>query len=263
MTRTRLAAKVMTTAAVLVLCATIAYAGDSPTGGGVFTNADTGMEFAFVKGGCYKMGDTFGVGESDEKPVHEVCVSDFYIGKFEVTQEEWEKVMGNNLSYFKKGTRYPVEQVSWADTQEFLRKMNSRPGKQYRLPTEAEWEYAARSGGKLEKYAGFSDVPDLESYAWFGKNAGGSTHPVGEKKPNGLGLYDMTGNVMEWVQDWKGNYSSTSSDNPKGPLSGTYRVLRGGSWKTLPWFLRATARDLHPPDSRLDSYGFRVVFSAQ
>jgi sulfatase modifying factor 1 len=263
MMRTRVAVMAVMTAAVLALCAAMSYAGDSPTGGAVFTDAKTGMEFVSVKGGCYQMGDTFGIGEIDEKPVHEVCVRDFHIGKFEVTQGEWEKIMGSNPSYFKKGARYPVEQVSWNDAQEFLRKMNFQSGKQYRLPTEAEWEYAARSGGKLEKYAGFSDVPDLDSYAWFGKNAGGSTHPVGEKKPNGLGLHDMTGNVIEWVQDWKGNYSSSSRDNPQGPLSGSYRVLRGGSWKTLPWFLRATTRDLHPPDSKLDSYGFRVGFSAQ
>jgi len=180
-----------------------------------------------------------------------------------VTQGEWEKVMGSNPSYFRKGPRYPVEQVSWNDAQEFLRKMNSRDGKQYRLPTEAEWEYAARSGGKLEKYAGFSDIAELESYAWYDKNAGGSTHPVGEKKPNGLGLYDMTGNVFEWVHDWKGNYSSSPRDNPQGPASGSYRALRGGSWNYIPRLLRATARNLHPPDSRLSSYGFRVVYSTK
>ena len=263
MTLTRVAMKVVMTAAVLVLCAAMAYAGESPTAGGVLTDEKTGMEFVFVKGGCYQMGDTFGGGDGDEKPVHEVCVSDIYIGKFEVTQGEWEKIMGSNPSYFKKGSRYPVEQVSWNDTQEFFRKMNSQPGKQYRLPTETEWEYAARSGGKLEKYAGFSDAPDLDLYAWYDKNAGDSTHPVGEKKPNGLGLYDMTGNVFEWVQDWKGNYSSSSRDNPKGPLSGTYRVLRGGSWNYILRLLRATSRNHRPPDSRLNSYGFRVVFSAQ
>ena len=124
MTRTRLAVKVMTTAAVLALGAAMAYADESPTAGGVFTDAKTGMEFVFVKGGCYQMGDTFGGGDGDEKPVHEVCVSDFSIGKFEVTQGEWEKIMGSNPSYFKKGSRYPVEQVSWNDTQEFFRKMN-------------------------------------------------------------------------------------------------------------------------------------------
>ncbi|MBP2678602.1 MAG: protein 3-oxoalanine-rating enzyme family protein [Deltaproteobacteria bacterium] len=262
MTRTRLVVKVATTAAALVLCAAMTYAGDSPAGG-VFMDAKTGMEFVSVKGGCYQMGDTFGVGDGDERPAHEVCISDFHIGKFEVTQGEWEKVMGGNPSYFKKGPRYPVEQVSWNDAQEFLRKMNATSGKQYRLPTEAEWEYAARSGGKLEKYAGFSDLPDLESYAWYEKNAGGSTHPVGGKKPNGLGLYDMTGNVFEWVHDWKGNYSSSSRDDPQGPSSGSYRVLRGGSWNYIPRLLRASARNLHPPDARLSSYGFRVAFSAQ
>ena len=263
MTRTRWAVKVMAATAVLAFCAAMAYAGEPPAGGGVFTDAGTGMEFVFVKGGCYQMGDTFGGGDRDEKPVHEVCVSDLSIGKFEVTQGEWEKVMGSNPSFFRKGPRYPVEQVSWNDTQEFLRKMNSHPGKRYRLPTEAEWEYAARSGGKPEKYAGFSDAPDLDLYAWYDKNAGGSTHLVGEKRPNGLGLYDMTGNVFEWVQDWKGDYSSSSRDNPKGPMSGTYRVLRGGSWNYILRLLRATSRNHRPPDSRLNSYGFRVAFSAE
>ena len=264
MTRTRGTAKVVTTTVVvLALCAAVAYAGEPPTGSAVFTDAKTGMEFVSVKGGCYQMGDTFGIGDGDERPAHEVCVSDFHIGKFEVTQGEWEKVMGSNPSYFRKGPRYPVEHVSWNDAQEFLRKMNSRDGKQYRLPTEAEWEYAARSGGKLEKYAGFSDIAELESYAWYDKNAGGSTHPVGEKKPNGLGLYDMTGNVFEWVHDWKGNYSSSPRDNPQGPASGSYRALRGGSWNYIPRLLRATARNLHPPDSRLSSYGFRVVYSTK
>lgn len=262
MERTRLAVKVMA-AALLALCATTTYAGEAIAGGAAFTDPDTTMEFIFVKGGCYKMGDTFGGGDGDEKPVHEACVSDFYIGKFEVTQGEWEKMMGSNPSHFKKGARYPVDQVSWNDAQEFLRKMNSRSGKRYRLPTEAEWEYAARSGGKSEKYAGFSDVPELDLYAWYDKNAGSSTHPVGEKKPNGLGLYDMTGNVYEWVQDWKANYSPPSRGNPQGPSSGTYRVLRGGSWNSILRLLRATARNHHPPDSRLYSYGFRVVLSAQ
>jgi sulfatase modifying factor 1 len=172
-------------------------------------------------------------------------------------------VMGSNPSNFKKGPRYPVEQVSWNDTQEFLRKVNATSGKKYRLPTEAEWEYAARSGGKSERYAGFSDASELNLYAWFNRNAGDSTHPVGEKKPNGLGLYDMTGNVFEWVQDWEGNYASSSRDNPQGPSTGTYRILRGGSWNYILRLLRATSRNFHLPDSRQSSYGFRVVFSAR
>lgn len=261
MKRTRMAVKVMA-AAVLALCSIPAYAGESPIGGASFTDPGTGMEFVFVKGGCYQMGDTFGGGDGDEKPVHEVCVGDYYIGKYEVTQGEWEKVMGSNPSHFKKGARYPVDQVSWNDAQEFLRKLNTPSGKGYRLPTEAEWEYAARSGGKSERYAGFSDAPELDLHAWYDRNAGSSTHPVGEKKPNGLGLYDMTGNVYEWVQDWKGKYSAASRDNPQGPPSGSYRVLRGGSWNSILRLTRTAARNHHPPDARLYSYGFRVVRSA-
>jgi formylglycine-generating enzyme required for sulfatase activity len=258
MAQTRVA--VIAMAMFLLINAVVARADETLRYG--LKDPTTGMEFVFLKGGCYQMGDTFGIGDGDERPAHEVCVSDFHIGKFEVTQGEWEKVMGNNPSFFRKDARYPVDQVSWTDAQEFLEKMSSRSGKRYRLPTEAEWEYAARSGGMPERYAGFSEPSDLASYAWYDKNAGNSTHPVGEKKPNGLGLYDMTGNVYEWVQDWKGSYANASRDNPQGPASGRYRVLRGGSWNSIPRLLRATARNLHPPAARLDSYGFRVVLPA-
>ena len=132
-----------------------------------YTDPTTGMEFVFVKGGCYQMGDTFGDGYSDEKPVHEVCVDDFYIGKYEVTQAQWEKVMGNNPSYFKNCDNCPVEQVSWNDIQEFINRLNSKAGgNKYRLPTEAEWEYAARSGEKREKYSGGDDC---DSVGWYEK----------------------------------------------------------------------------------------------
>ena len=233
------------------------------TTGDAFTDSATGMQMVFVKGGCYQMGDTFGDGYANEKPVHEVCVNDFYIGKYEVTQGQWQRIMGNNPSYYKNcGDNCPVEQVSWNDIQQFIQRLNNQSGKQYRLPTEAEWEYAARSGGKSEKYAGGNDV---DAVAWYDGNSGRETHPVGQKQPNGLGLYDMSGNVWEWCSDWYGEkyYGQSFRDNPDGPSSGSYRVLRGGSWYTKPRYVRVASRYWGNPESRLIYYGFRLAGPAQ
>jgi sulfatase modifying factor 1 len=222
------------------------------------------IELVLVKGGCFQMGDTFGEGKPDETPVHTVCVDDYYIGKYEVTQGQWQSVMGSNPSYFKNcGEKCPVEQVSWNDINQFLEKLNARTGKKYRLPTEAEWEYAARSGGKKERYAGTSSDVELGKYAWYSANSGGSTHPVGEKQPNSLGLYDMTGDVWEWCQDWYGDkyYSSSPRSNPSGPLSGTRYVLRGGAWIFEPAGIRITTRYGLAPATRSDLYGFRLSLS--
>ncbi len=219
-----------------------------------------------VKGGCYQMGDTFGDGFSAAKPVHQVCVSSFKMGKYEVTQEQWLAVMGNNPSHFAEcGLKCPVEQVSWNDIQDFLSRLNAATGKRYRLPTEAEWEYAARSGGKSEKWAGTSSESSLGNYAWYDANSGKKTHPVGQKQPNGLGLYDMSGNVWEWCSDWydENYYSSSPKQNPPGPSSGKYRVLRGGSWYYSASNARAANRSLSAPDDRLYSNGFRVVLPAR
>jgi sulfatase modifying factor 1 len=222
------------------------------------------IELVLIKGGCFQKGDAFGDGQADEQPVHTVCVDDFYIGKYEVTQGQWQSVMGSNPSFFKKcGEKCPVEQVSWNDVQGFITKLNAKTGKTYRLPTEAEWEYTARSGGKKEKYAGTSSDVELGKYAWYGANSGGRTHPTGERQPNGLGLYDMTGNVWEWCQDWYGEkyYSQSSRKNPTGPTSGARRVLRGGAWIFEPAGIRASARYSLTPDARGDLYGFRLSIS--
>ena len=209
------------------------------------------------------MGDTFGDGEGDEKPVHEVCLDDFYIGKYEVTQKEWQEVMGNNPSYFKGCDNCPVEQVSWDDVQEYIGRLNQKlapaGSKQgYRLPTEAEWEYAARSGGKMEKYAGGDNVHLI---AWYKLNSVDKTHPVGQKKPNGFGLYDMSGNVWEWVQDVyiSSAYIKHSRNNPIYEGSGSTRVIRGGSCYREPKDMRTTFRYDNSPSDRNGLLGFRLM----
>ncbi len=219
----------------------------------------------FIKGGCFEMGDTFGDGRSDEKSVHEVCVDDFYMGEHEVTQEEWEEIMGNNPSHFKNcEDNCPVDQVAYDDVEEYIRRLNNKTGLNYRLPTEAEWEYAARSGGRKEKYAGTSKKSDLGDYAWYLENSRVTTHPVKTKLPNFLGLYDMTGNVSEWVSDWYGKdyYRNSPKDNPKGPASGKYRVLRGGSWYNVQMNVRAALRSWDRADYRFRHFGFRIAHAS-
>ena len=235
----------------------------SPQSGKNWTDPVTGMEFVRVEGGCYEMGcgSWTSVCDDDEKPVHEVCVDGFWMGKYEVTQGQWQKVMGKNPSGFKKGDDYPVEQVSWDDVQEYIKKLSSRGGREYRLPTEAEWEFAARSGGREEEYAGGSD---LDSLAWHHKNSGSTTHPVGTKINNGLGLYDMSGNVWEWCSDWfeEKYYRKSPRHRPQGPSSGSNRVFRGGDWDYYnPRAVRAVNRGRNRPGVRDDRLGFRLVAS--
>ncbi|MFA7405013.1 MAG: SUMF1/EgtB/PvdO family nonheme iron enzyme [Pelobacteraceae bacterium] len=220
------------------------------------------ISMVMIDGGCFMMGDLFGVGNSDEKPVHEVCIKNFRIGTYEVTQAQWVQVMGENPSKFK-GDDLPVENVSWSDAQEFIRKLNAQSGMHYRLPTEAEWEYAARSGGKKEKWAGTSDSNQVGEYAWYHDNSNAKTHAVGLKKPNGLGLYDMSGNVGEWCQDQYGEtwYEKSGRDNPQGPATGSARIHRGGGWQASSGILAAD-RDRGAPDDRNDDIGFRLVLSA-
>jgi sulfatase modifying factor 1 len=223
------------------------------------------IEMVLVKGGCYKMGDTFGAGAEEERPVHEVCVRDFYIGKYLVTQMQWTGTMGTNPSREPTcGLACPVENVSWNDVQEFIRKLSQRTRKAYRLPTEAEWEYAARSGGKDEKWAGTSSEKELGDYAWYYNNSRYQSHPVGLKKPNGLGLYDMTGNVWEWLSDWydEGYYANSPKDEPQGAATGRIRSLRGGYWGDLSTFARVARRLGLVPSARGGGYGFRVALPA-
>jgi formylglycine-generating enzyme required for sulfatase activity len=195
---------------------------------------------------------------------HVTISKPFYLGKYEVTQEQWEAVMGNNPSEFE-GRSNPVEQVSWNGAQVFIRRLNQREGhNRYRLPTEAEWEYAARAG-TTSIYAFGDDTDILGQYAWFDDNSGGKTHPVGQKRSNGWGLYDMHGNVWEWVHDWYSDeYSSgRPSSDPRGPTSGTRRVVRGGSWNSWARSCRSAGRASGTPGYCGVSVGFRLAFSPE
>ncbi len=214
----------------------------------------------FVKGGTFQMGSN----NSDKnEPVHTVSVSDFYIGKYEVTQKQWQDIMGTNPSGLK-GDNLPVERVSWNDIQEFLEKLNQKTGKNYRLPTEAEWEYAARGGsaGSPTTYAGSNTIDDV---AWHDGNSKNKTHPVGQKQANELDIYDMAGNIREWCSDWYGSsyYSSSPVNNPQGPSSGSSRVFRGGSWSYDDSRCRVVFRNGYNPDVRSISIGFRLALSSK
>lgn len=233
-------------------------------------------EMISVKGGCFQMGvkNTSTLNpHPDEFPNHEVCVDNFYIGKYEITQREWQSVMGNNPSYDKEcGLDCPVETVSWNDVMQYISKRSKQTGKKYRLLTEAEWEYAARSGGKHELVAGTNIRSDMTKYGWigapFGRNSKLKLHRVGQKKPNDFGLYDMTGNVSEWVADrYGGNYYTKSpSKNPKGPGSGKLRVTRGGSFMPFRYKVcsfRVTDRCSILPEPGQRFIGFRVALSAE
>jgi len=271
-----------------------------------FTDASTGMQFVAVERGCYQMGDTFGDGGKEETPVHEVCLADFALATYDVTVGQfrrfveatsyrteaekgdgcyvlngtkWEKQAGTSWQNpgFQQDDRHPAVCVSWNDAQAFATWMNKLGSHRYRLPTEAEWEYAASSGGQKEKFAGFSDESQLHRYANFcddnceaswttaGQNDGyGHTSPVGSYLPNGLGLYDMTGNVWQWTADWYGEdyYGNSPKDNPQGQSSGSYRVARGGSWYDDPGGVRASFRFIYTPDNRSSGLGFRLVSPA-
>ena len=219
------------------------------------------MDFVPIPSGSFMMGDKNG--DDEEKPVHKVTISKpFHMGKFEVTQEQWEVVMGSNPSHFK-GAKKPVDRVSWEACQTFIKKLNekfARSGVTFALPTEAEWVYACRAGSTSR--FGFGDgQTDLAQYAWFEGNAGGETHPVGQKKPNAWGLYDMHGNVWEWCADWYDGdyYKKSPAVDPTGPTAVTSRVLRGGSWSDLALYCRSSYRYCLPPWFCVHCYGLRLL----
>jgi formylglycine-generating enzyme required for sulfatase activity len=233
-----------------------------------FTVGGVTFKMIYIEGGTFTMGATSEQGDDAfdwEKPAHSVTLSSYSIGETEVTQALWEAVMGSNPSYFS-GSNKPVECVSWNDCQDFISKLNSMTGQNFRLPTEAEWEYAARGGKKSRdyKYAGSNTIDNV---AWYDENsyAKGSssseygTHNVATKLANELGIYDMSGNVWEWCQDWYGSYSSGSQTNPTGPVSGSFRVGRGGSWLGDARHCRVSCRYFYVPTTRLNCLGLRLA----
>ena len=225
------------------------------------------MEFVWVPAGEFRMGSTSRMAHDDEKPVTRVRISrGFWLGKYEVTQGQWESVMGSNPSRFKEyGRDCPVERVSWEDLQTFVRKLNENSEwRRYRLPTEAEWEYAARAGTEADTYAGditrpLVNDPVLNRIAWYDENSGYRTHPVGRKAPNAWGLHDMLGNVWEWVGGWKGDYPGGTVTDPVGPRTDSYRVIRGGSWGNYARICRSADRIGGSPGTRNSDLGFRLL----
>jgi formylglycine-generating enzyme required for sulfatase activity len=223
------------------------------------------MEFVLIPAGEFQMGSNDAGAYDGEKPVHTVRLTKpFYLGKYEVTQAQWEAVMGNNPSSFGGDSALPVETVSWQDVPEFISRLNARERGTafYRLPTEAEWEYAARAGSTTA-YSFGNSAGELGRYAWYEDNAGGKTHPVGQLQPSAWGLYDMHGNVWEWVQDWFGAYSSGTAVDPEGPSSGSYRVYRGGGWYNDARVCRSADRSGDAPGYRVVNFGVRLLKVAQ
>ena len=216
----------------------------------------------YVSGGTFTMGEKGRKAYDDEKPTHSVTLSSYYICKYEVTQALWRAVMGSNPSYFK-GDNLPVEQVSWNDCQTFINRLNNYTGRNFRLPTEAEWEFAARGGNNSRhyKYSGSNYIGDVAWYEYNSGNSGNRTHHVGTKQANELGLYDMNGNVWEWCSDWYGSYSSYSQNDPTGPNRGSCRVRRGGSWDNGARGCHSSFRGYDVPGCRYDNLGLRLVLS--
>ncbi len=220
----------------------------------------SGMEFkmVWVEGGTFTMGCTSNDCFGDEEPAHSVTVSSYYMGETEVTQALWVAVMGNNPSNWESDD-LPVENVSLEDVQEFIEKLNRLTGRTFRLPTEAEWEYAARGGSKSRGYK-YSGSNSIDAVSWYDDNSGNKTHPVKGKQANELGLYDMSGNVWEMCSDWYGDYSSSSQRDPGGPSTGSIRVIRGGGWDFDAWDCRVSRRRVNAaPSRRYGSIGFRLV----
>ncbi|MCG8533218.1 MAG: SUMF1/EgtB/PvdO family nonheme iron enzyme [Desulfovibrionales bacterium] len=232
----------------------------APIVGQSWVEPRTGIEMVWVPGGCFQMGcDT---GDADEKPVHRVCLDGFWMGKTEVTQAQWEQVMGNNPSISQKGADYPVDSVSWDDANAFIQTLNDRTGHHFELPSEAFWEYAATGGGRSQRYAG-GETPDL--FGWYDKNSGGHSHPVADLAPNSLGLYDMSGNVWEWCKDVyvADAYGRHGEKNPLVVEGGTQRVFRGGGWLFDVKTLRVVDRSKHSIGNRFPFTGFRLCLPVQ
>lgn len=226
---------------------------------------DVGLRMIYVEGGVFTMGGTDEQGEdvkAYEEPAHPVKLNSYYIGMTEVTQELWETVMGWNYAWNTESNQLPMEDVSWEDCNEFAEVLSERTGKKFRLPTEAEWEYAARGGIKSgnHKYSGSDNIDDV---AWYGSNSDDMTHEVGTKNANELGIYDMNGNVWEWCHDWYGEYSTSSYDNPTGPKTGDFRIYRGGSYKEKAEYNRTSNRSFNRPDFRYGNIGLRVVMEVE
>ena len=227
---------------------------------------DIALEMIYIPAGTFLMGspDNDSQAYKDEKPQHQVTITQpFYIGKYPITQEQYEAIMGNNPSYFKNGGKYPVEYVSWNDAQEFCQKLSKLTGKTYRLPTEAEWEYAARAGNQSSYYYG-DDENQLGDYAWYEENSNNQTYPVGQKKPNKWGLYDMLGNVWEWCEDDRhDNYNGAPTDGKvwidNNCSQSEYRIRRGGSWFDDSKCCRCAIRGMIFPAWCDSINGFRVV----
>ena len=243
---------------------TLSSSGSSLSGNALTIPVKNGINIEMVKveAGSFDMGATpeMQAPYEVEKPVHRVTLTNnYYIGKYEVTQALWQAVMGSNPSHFK-GDDLPVEQVSWNDCQDFISKLNAMTGKRFRLPTESEWEYAARGGNKSRGYQ-YSGSYNIDDVAWYSDNSGSKTHAVGTKEPNELGIYDMTGNVWEWCQDWYGSYSGSPQTNPTGAVSGSFRVGRGGSWIYSASECRSSYRNYGTPGDRYGFLGLRLVLS--
>ena len=227
-------------------------------------------KMVLVKGGEFVQGAKKSVGKvskNGENPSHKVFLNSYYIGQTEVTQGLWKAVMGSEVTLWGgwgkhgRGDEYPVYHVKWTDVQQFIAKLNALTGLQFRLPTEAEWEFAARS--RCEgRYANYAGGRSLDKVAWYQRNGEGKTHPVAQKQPNALGLYDMSGNVWEWCSDWYANYNVEAQVNPQGPAAGKTKVVRGGSYSSAPRYCSVLARDANVPGHMFDCLGFRLALSA-
>ena len=222
----------------------------------VFTVNGVSFKMIAVKSGTFQLGSDDWY--DNEKPVHQVTLSDYYIGETEVTQELWSAVMGSNPSYFTGNMQRPVEWVSWNDCQTFISKLNQLTGETFRLPTEAQWEYAARGGNKSKGYT-YSGSDAIDDVAWYDDNSDRMTHPVKTKAPNELGIYDMSGNVAEWCSDWYGSYSSAAQNDPTGPSTGSDRVYRGGGWIISAAGCRVAYRSSYAPTVSGSDLGLRLA----